>query len=124
MHVMSSPTVRMGAAVVAGMAAGGCNDRRRTAVGVNGNGEGISNVSVRRATLSDACSMTSIIIDAHRHSTSLFAVEGSTRVSPDGTQGARAIVCGVDVLVCFLCGNVFPFFFYTEGFMHEVFTTL
>lgn len=101
-HVMSTTaTDRMGSAVVVGMAAGGCNDARRatrstttntTTGGVNGNGEGISSVSVRRATLSDACSMTNLVNDAHRHSTLLFAAEGSTRVAPDGTQGTRAIV--------------------------------
>lgn len=32
--------------------------------------------------------MTSMVNDAYRHSTALFAVEGSTRVTPDGTQVA------------------------------------
>lgn len=76
------------------MAGKGCNDARRTTRRVNdGNGEErISNVFVRRATLSDAGSVTSTVLDAHSHSTSLFAVEGSTRVTPDGTQGAHEIV--------------------------------
>lgn len=88
--------------VVAGVPDGGCDDARRTwmtatattaatttAVEVKGNGEGASRVSVRRASLSDACALTSTINDAFTHSTSLFAVEGSYRVTPDGTQGAR-----------------------------------
>ena len=92
MHLMSGVAVPMTTTVVAGMVAAGCNDARRTTGGVNGNGEGISGVSVRMATLSDACSVTSTINDAYRHSTSLFAVEGSTRVTPDGTRGERAVV--------------------------------
>ena len=93
-RVMSTAaTVPMVTKVVAGTAAKGYSDIERATGGVNGNGKEIPRISIRRATLSEACSVTSMVNDAYRHPISLFAVEGCTRVTPDGTQGARAIVC-------------------------------
>lgn len=53
----------------------------------NNNDRGISNVSVRIGTLSDAKSLTTVINDAFRP-VDMFKVPGAHRVTPDGKRGA------------------------------------
>ena len=90
---MATPTV---AGVVAGAAAaddadhhhdGDCVKVRGIVGGNAGNGEGKPSISLRRARLEDACSLTNVINEAYDHHKILFAKAGTNRVAPDGTEG-------------------------------------
>lgn len=70
---------------------GGCDKAEGVVPGDGADGEKLASISLRRATLKDAASLTSVINEAYDHHKILFTRAGTSRVAPDGTEVASLL---------------------------------